>query len=111
MAATCKAMCVVVSETGNNQVLGHVLLTQADTTHPVKVTGVLTGLAPGKHGISICVSGDLSQGAVSCGPIFNPFGEAKFGVIVVISCWEKCLPGENGILVLCAHFCCSSSIL
>ena len=73
MAAACKAVCVVVSETGNN-VLGHLNLTQSDANHPVQITGNLTGLTPGKHGLSICISGDLSQGAASCGAIFNPFG-------------------------------------
>ena len=71
MAAACKAVCVVVSETGNN-VLGHLTLTQSDDQ--VHITGTLSGLTPGKHGLSVCVSGDLSQGAASCGVVFNPFG-------------------------------------
>lgn len=71
--AGCKAVCVVVSENGNN-VLGPLTMSQSDLTAPVKITGTLTGLTPGKHGLSICSSGDLSKGAASCGPIFNPFG-------------------------------------
>jgi Cu-Zn family superoxide dismutase len=70
---TCKAVCVLISETGNN-VLGHLVITQGDVNQPVKITGALTGLAPGKHALSVCVAGDLSTGASSCGPIFNPFG-------------------------------------
>ncbi|EEC44657.1 predicted protein, partial [Phaeodactylum tricornutum CCAP 1055/1] len=54
---------------------GCLTLTQADINQPVKISGSLSGLAAGKHGISVCVSGDLSQGASSCGPIFNPFGK------------------------------------
>jgi Cu/Zn superoxide dismutase len=71
--AACKAVCVLMSESGNN-VLGHLTISQSDVNQPVKITGNLTGLTPGKHGLSVCVAGDLSQGASTCGPIFNPFG-------------------------------------
>jgi len=70
----CKAVCVVVSDAGNNNALGSLTLTQPDIAHPTKIEGKLQGLTPGKHGLSVCVSGDLSSGASSCGPIFNPFG-------------------------------------
>lgn len=69
-----KAICLLVSETGNN-VLGHLTLEQADLTQSSTIKGTLTGLSPGKHGISVCVAGDLSKGAASCGAIFNPFGK------------------------------------
>jgi Cu/Zn superoxide dismutase len=71
--AACKAVCVLMSDTGNN-VLGQLTITQPDVNQPVKITGNLTGLTPGKHGLSVCVAGNLTQGAASCGPIFNPFG-------------------------------------
>ena len=72
----CKGICMVVSEMGNNSVIGQLTLTQLDVYDgPVKITGKLSGLyPPGKHGISICVNGNLSNGATSCGPIFNPCG-------------------------------------
>jgi hypothetical protein len=71
--AACKAVCVLMSDSGNN-VLGYLTIAQPDVNQPVKITGNLTGLTPGKHGISVCVSGDASLGASSCGAIFNPFG-------------------------------------
>ena len=65
---------MLYSETGNN-LLGHLSLTQLDVNQPTKITGTLTGLTAGKHGVSVCQSGDLSTGAASCGAIFNPFGK------------------------------------
>jgi Cu/Zn superoxide dismutase len=73
--AACKAVCVMVSETGSNAVIGQLTLTQVDLVKgPVRITGQVSGLLPGKHGMSVCVSGNLTNGASSCGPIFNPFG-------------------------------------
>jgi len=64
----------VCSDAGNN-VLGILTMTQSDVSQPVvKLAGKLSGLTPGKHGLSVCVSGDVSAGSASCGPIFNPFG-------------------------------------
>lgn len=51
-------------------------LVQASEDGPTVISGELKGLAPGKHGISINVYGDLSDGATSCGDIFNPFGQS-----------------------------------
>lgn len=76
MAATaCKASCTLISEAGTHTVVGHITFSQADGSSPTTLTGTLSGLTPGKHGISVSVWGDVSQGAASCGPIFNPFGE------------------------------------
>jgi hypothetical protein len=92
--AACKAVCVLMSDSGNN-VLGYLTITQADVNQPVKITGNLTGLTPGKHGISVCVSGDVSLGASSCGAIFNPFGtythRIVLGISYIIGCWR--IPG------------------
>lgn len=74
MTVVCKASCVIYSENGNN-VLGHLSLTQSDLNQPTKITGTLSGLSVGKHGISVCQSGDLSKGATTCGTIYNPFGK------------------------------------
>jgi Cu-Zn family superoxide dismutase len=58
--------------TSNNNVVGNLSLTQSgDKT---SIEGTLNGLTPGKHGICVCVSGDLSNGPAGCGPVFNPFG-------------------------------------
>lgn len=71
MSGSCKAVCQIASSSNNN-VLGYLTLTQTDAV--IKITGTLSGLTPGKHGMSVCAAGDLSEGATSCGPIFNPFG-------------------------------------
>jgi Cu-Zn family superoxide dismutase len=78
MAGTsCKAVCQIVSS-NNNQVLGYLTLTQQGVDGPVTIKGSLSGLTPGKHGISICTFGDLTDGATSCGTVFNPFGKMIF---------------------------------
>ena len=74
MTATCKAVCQIASSSNNN-VLGYLTLTQqGDGVTTIK--GSLSGLTMGKHGLSVCAAGDLSDGAKSCGAIFNPFGES-----------------------------------
>jgi hypothetical protein len=84
----CKANCVVISSgqqlSATVAVLGTLSLTQqhaalsADSNSKnasvVRITGTLHNLSPGSHGICLCAAGDLSKGASSCGPIFNPFG-------------------------------------
>jgi Cu-Zn family superoxide dismutase len=74
-SAVCQAVCAIVSETGANNVLGYVTLRQSDVNSEVHITGSLLLSAGVKHGFSVCVYGDVSQGAASCGPIFNPFGK------------------------------------
>jgi superoxide dismutase, Cu-Zn family len=72
MSANC--VCALQSESGSS-VHGVLSLSQASEDAPTVISGELKGLAPGKHGISINVYGDLSDGATSCGEIFNPFGQ------------------------------------
>ena len=70
---TCKATCVIVSQQ-SSAVLGVLELEQTGET--VTIRGTLSNLTPGKHGISVCESGDVSDiGNHSCGAIFNPFGK------------------------------------
>lgn len=71
-APTCQASCVLLSQQAST-VLGTLRLTQ-DETNKVTITGTLTNVPKGPHGLSVCVAGDLSETAISCGPIFNPFG-------------------------------------
>jgi hypothetical protein len=72
---SCKASCIVLSQLGaSNQVLGALSIVQLPNG-TVRMTGTLQHMQPNTiHGISICQAGDLSNGAASCGPIFNPFG-------------------------------------
>lgn len=55
--------------------MGVLYLSQTSEDAPTTITGKLKDLAPGKHGIHVCTYGDMSEGASSCGPIFNPFGK------------------------------------
>jgi hypothetical protein len=82
---TCKASCTIISQLGaSNQIMGHVSIVQplpsnnttaTSNNSTVRITGTIHHLQPKTiHGISICQAGDLSNGATSCGPIFNPFG-------------------------------------
>ncbi|GKY94965.1 hypothetical protein MPSEU_000461100 [Mayamaea pseudoterrestris] len=73
----CKAVCVLYAGSNNNNVIGHLKLSQ--TGDQTVISGELNGLTPGKHGICVCVSGDVSQGPVGCGPVFNPFGQTHGG--------------------------------
>jgi Cu-Zn family superoxide dismutase len=69
-----KCVCSLTSESGSS-VTGILRLSQSNEDAPTLIEGELRGLSSGKHGISICQAGDLSEGASSCGPIFNPFGK------------------------------------
>jgi hypothetical protein len=71
--ATC--VCVFQAE-GNSGVSGALKLSQSSEDAATTVEGQIRGLTPGqKHGIAVCVFGDMTDGGTSCGPSFNPFGE------------------------------------
>jgi hypothetical protein len=76
--SACKASCLILSQlSASHQVLGTLQLVQLPNG-TVRITGTLQHLQPNTiHGISVCQAGDLSNGATSCGPIFNPFGTLK----------------------------------
>ena len=68
-------VCVFAPE-GNSGVSGSLTLSQSSEDRPTTIEGTFKGLTPGqKHGIAVCTYGDVRDGATSCGPIFNPFGE------------------------------------
>jgi len=71
------ASCVCTFQAeGNSGVSGALKLTQSSESGVTTLEGTIRGLTPGqKHGISLCVYGDLTDGGASCGPAFNPFGE------------------------------------
>ena len=76
-----KCVCILYNESTSSSasttatIMGTVHLSQTTEDGPTTITGKLKGLSPGKHGIHVCTYGDLSNGATSCGPIFNPFGK------------------------------------
>merc|ERR1711879_456878 len=53
---------------------GTVWLTQASPDKCV-ITYEIKGLAPGKHGFHVHEKADFSNGCISAGPHFNPFGK------------------------------------
>jgi Cu-Zn family superoxide dismutase len=70
--ATC--ICVFQGE-GNSGVSGALKLSQTTEDGPTTLEGQIRGLTPGqKHGVSVCVFGDVSDGGTSCGAVFNPLG-------------------------------------
>ena len=82
MSVSCQASCVLLSQqTASSSVIGTLFLKQEGDK--LKITGQISNLSPGKHGISIGVAGDLSQGATTCGSTFNPFGAWVCAVVLV----------------------------
>ncbi|KAJ3336381.1 Superoxide dismutase [Cu-Zn], partial [Gonapodya sp. JEL0774] len=67
---TTKAVAVL---SGNSTARGKVTFTQVVHNEPTTVLVNITGLAPGKHGLHIHVTGDLSNGCASLGLHWNPF--------------------------------------
>lgn len=71
-------VCVLQAE-GSSGASGALKLSQANEGAPTTIEGTIKGLTAGqKHGIALCVYGDLSDGGTSCGPSFNPFGTLSF---------------------------------
>ncbi|GIX70042.1 superoxide dismutase [Caerostris darwini] len=64
-----KATCTL-----SGSIQGTITLFQDRVTAPVTVSGEISGLAQGLHGFHVHQYGDLSQGCVSAGPHFNPYG-------------------------------------
>lgn len=56
----------------DNDVAGNFILVQDDSTGEVRISGTVTGLTPGDHGIHVHEKGDLSNGCTSAGEHFNP---------------------------------------
>ncbi|XP_023726859.1 superoxide dismutase [Cu-Zn]-like isoform X2 [Cryptotermes secundus] len=52
---------------------GEILFTQPNFGAPVIVTGNVTGLSAGLHGIHVHLKGDMREGCESVGPHFNPY--------------------------------------
>ncbi|XP_056323559.1 superoxide dismutase [Cu-Zn] [Danio aesculapii] len=70
-----KAVCVLK---GTGEVTGTVYFNQ-EGGKPVKVSGEITGLTPGKHGFHVHAFGDNTNGCISAGPHFNPHDKTHGG--------------------------------
>ncbi|KAI8069937.1 superoxide-dismutase [Gongronella butleri] len=67
-----KAVCVL---RGNSNVTGTVTFTQESENAPTLVEASLEGLKAGKHGFHVHEFGDNTNGCISAGAHFNPFGK------------------------------------
>jgi len=70
------AICVLVN---SDRVSGVIRFTQDSENGPTHVKASLKGLAPGAHGFHVHQFGDNTNGCVSAGPHFNPFGKHHGG--------------------------------
>uniref|UniRef100_A0A7E4VGD5 Superoxide dismutase [Cu-Zn] n=2 Tax=Panagrellus redivivus TaxID=6233 RepID=A0A7E4VGD5_PANRE len=60
-------------------VTGTVWLTQPKESEPTTIKGEISGLSPGLHGFHVHQYGDSTNGCISAGPHFNPFGKTHGG--------------------------------
>jgi len=60
-------------------VFGTVAFEQDAKGGPTTITAKIEGLKPGKHGFHVHAFGDLTDGCVTAGPHFNPFGKKHGG--------------------------------
>jgi len=110
-----KCTCNLIGETGT--ISGSLRLSQESIDSPTIIEGEIKGLAVGKHGISINVYGDMTGGATTCGPIFNPKGknhgapqdeERMAGDLgnVIVNTDESCtvhIEDSNGVKLIGPH--------
>ena len=69
------AVCVLNSSTG---VGGTVKFVQVEG-QKVRIQAEITGLTPGLHGFHVHEFGNLTNGCVTAGPHYNPFGKTHAG--------------------------------
>nr|CAA09027.1 extracellular copper/zinc superoxide dismutase [Acanthocheilonema viteae] len=70
-----KAVAVLRSDTVN----GTIFFQQDNKSSPVMINGKISGLTPGLHGFHNHQYGDMTNGCISAGAHFNPFGKTHSG--------------------------------
>uniref|UniRef100_A0A1I8ARX6 Superoxide dismutase [Cu-Zn] n=1 Tax=Steinernema glaseri TaxID=37863 RepID=A0A1I8ARX6_9BILA len=73
---TNRAVAVLRGDVG---VTGTVYFTQEKEGQPTTIKGEIKGLSPGLHGFHVHQYGDATNGCISAGPHFNPFGKTHGG--------------------------------
>ncbi|XP_016348946.1 superoxide dismutase [Cu-Zn] [Sinocyclocheilus anshuiensis] len=92
-----KAVCVLK---GTGEVTGTVYFEQENDGSPVKLSGEITGLTPGKHGFHVHAFGDNTNGCISAGPHFNPHDETHGGPtdgVRHVGDLGNVIAGDNGV--------------
>ena len=72
--AVAKSVATIRAITGGG-VLGEIRIMQRSDESTSRITGRVTGLTPGNHGLRVCAFGDESSGMASLGPIYNPLSK------------------------------------
>jgi Cu-Zn family superoxide dismutase len=71
-----KAVCVIK---GEENVAGVIHFTQEGEGKETTIQGQISGLTEGKHGFHVHEFGDNTNGCISAGPHYNPFGKTHAG--------------------------------
>jgi len=77
--SNCNNMSRAVAVLRAEGILGTIWFTQAKEGDATVIKGEISGLTPGEHGFHIHQYGDSTQGCISAGPHFNPFGKTHGG--------------------------------
>ena len=73
-----QAVCVINSVKGK-KIYGEIKFTETPSKKSTRINGIIRGLKPGKHGIHIHESGNLTKGCDGLCAHYNPYGKNHGG--------------------------------